>query len=110
MNESLGLLNEVGLADVSRNITSLAARLIDGVAALDDVDLVTPRDASRRAGIVSVRVSDAARVSRALDDAHVVHSLRGRGVIRFSPHIYNTAEEMDRIVEVLGSAASAARG
>jgi len=110
MNESLGLLNEIGLAEVSRSITSLAARLVDGVANLDGVTRVTPRDANRRAGIVSVRVSDAARVSRALDDAHVVHSLRGRGVIRFSPHIYNTADEMDCIVEVLGSAASAARG
>jgi selenocysteine lyase/cysteine desulfurase len=110
MNESLGLLNEIGLVEVSRSITSLAARLVDGVADLDGVTLVTPRDANRRAGIVSVRVSDAARVSRALDDARVVHSLRGRGVIRFSPHIYNTADEMDRIVKVLGSAASAARG
>jgi len=49
-------------------------------------------------------------VSRALDDAHVVHSLRGRGVIRFSPHIYNTADEMDRIITVLGAAAGAATG
>lgn len=110
MNESLGLLNEVGLAEVSRSITSLAARLVEGVAELDRVTLVTPRDANRRAGIVSVRVDDAARVSRALDDAHIVHSLRGRGVIRFSPHIYNTANEMDRIVEILGAATGVVGG
>lgn len=104
MNESLGLLSEIGLDEVSRCITSLATRLVDGVTGMKGVTLVTPREAGRRAGIVSVRVEDAARVSRALDEAGVVHSLRGRGVIRLSPHVYNTAQEMDRILAVLGSA------
>jgi selenocysteine lyase/cysteine desulfurase len=105
MNASLELLAELGLDEVSRAIASLVGQLVEGIADMDGVALVTPRDPNRRAGIVSVRVGDATIVSRALDAAGVVHSLRGRGVLRFSPHVYNTADEMDRILAVLRESA-----
>jgi selenocysteine lyase/cysteine desulfurase len=36
----------------------------------------------------------------AIKRAHVVCSLR-EGAIRLSPHLYNTTEEMERVIEVL---------
>lgn len=108
MNASLELLAEYGMERVYRHIHRLAGQLVDGLGDMEGVTLVTPRDPSRRAGIVSFRVRDAAPVSRDLDSAGVSHSVRGSGVLRLSPHIHNSIHEMDRILEVIGNAVRAA--
>jgi selenocysteine lyase/cysteine desulfurase len=64
------------------------------------VELVTPRDASCRAAVVSVRPRDAGAASARLTQAGVAHSLR-EGAIRLSPHFYNTLEEVRRALELV---------
>ena len=76
-------------------------RLVEGIANIRALTLVTPRDASRRAGIVSLRAADAERISTRLTAAGIVHSIRGHGVLRFAPHFYNTIDEIDRVLEQL---------
>lgn len=98
MNASLSLLEEIGLETVESRIASFATTLVEELATVEGVTLITPRDPARRAGIVSVRVHDPEAVSRALDAAGVVHSLRGNGVVRFSPHVYNTPGDVARVV------------
>jgi selenocysteine lyase/cysteine desulfurase len=98
---SLELFDELGPAAVERHIASLATRVVDWALARDDVRLVTPADPARRAGIVSVAPRDPVAASARLRAAGVVHSLR-EGAIRLSPHAYNTAEEVDRALALLG--------
>ncbi|MFL5578482.1 MAG: aminotransferase class V-fold PLP-dependent enzyme [Gemmatimonadaceae bacterium] len=101
LNASLELLFELGPAAVEGHVTRLAQRIVDWAAGRDDVRLVTPADPSRRAGIVSLVPRDAAAASARLTRAGVSHSLR-EGAVRLSPHCYNTAEEVEAALEVLG--------
>ncbi|HEV2643468.1 MAG TPA: aminotransferase class V-fold PLP-dependent enzyme [Candidatus Elarobacter sp.] len=101
MNASLSLIDEVGLDCIEAHVHGLVSRLIDGIASVRGATLLTPRDPARRAGIVSLTVPDGPAVSRRLDDAGIVHSIRGGGVLRLAPHLYNTDAEMDRVLERL---------
>lgn len=101
MNASLGLLQEIGLDVVSKTIHSLVGRLVDGISSISTLSLVTPSSASRRAGIVSFDVKDVSAVSARLNDAGVAHSVRGGGVLRMAPHIYNTEQEIDRVLALM---------
>ncbi len=101
MNASLEVLTELGLGAVQQKIHLLAGRLVDGIASIPTLSLVTPRDPERRAGIVSFNVQNVAAVSARLTAASVTHSVRGGGVIRLSPHLYNTETEMDRVLAIM---------
>jgi selenocysteine lyase/cysteine desulfurase len=101
MNASLELLGEIGLDVVSNTIHSLAGRLVAGISTIKNLSLMTPSDPNRRAGIVSFTVEDAEAVSKRLNDGGVSHSIRGGGVIRMAPHIYNTEQEIDRVLALL---------
>jgi cysteine desulfurase/selenocysteine lyase len=66
--------------------------------------VVTPRDPSRRAGILSFTVANLDRSAAALREGGVVFSVR-EGAIRLAPHFYNTVDEMERVVEILDAVA-----
>jgi cysteine desulfurase / selenocysteine lyase len=101
MNASLGLLQEIGLDVVAQKIHGLAGRLVSGIASIPTLSLVTPSDENRRAGIVSFNVKDVNAVSARLNEAGVAHSVRGGGVIRMAPHIYNTEQEIDQVLALM---------
>lgn len=101
MNSSLELLGEIGHAAVADRIHSLAGRLVEGIAAIRSLSLVTPREANRRAGIVSFMSDNAKAISQRLSDNDVSHSIRGGGVIRVAPHVYNTEQQIDRVLALL---------
>ena len=62
---------------------------------------MTPIDRAHRAGIVSLRFANGAARSDQLRGAGVVHSFR-EGAIRLAPYFFNTADEIDRTLDVLG--------
>ena len=101
LNASLELMFELGPAAAEAQVGALASRIVRWAEERDDVRLVTPAHPSRRAGIVAVAPRDPAAASARLTAAGVSHSLR-EGSIRLSPHCYNTAEEVDAALEVLG--------
>jgi len=101
MAASVELLLELGIDRVAAHIASLTQRLVDWVASREDVRLITPADASRRAGIICVAPADTAAAARRLQDAGVAFAVR-EGVIRLAPHCFNTAEEIERVVSELG--------
>jgi selenocysteine lyase/cysteine desulfurase len=99
---SLELLEELGAEAIERYVASLADMIVEWAARRTDVVLVTPRDRSQRAGIVALRPRDPERASERLRTAGVVHSLR-EGMIRLSPHCYNTRNEIERTLAALES-------
>lgn len=110
LNASLAVLEELGPRKIEAHVAALADRIVDWATDRGDVELVTPADPRKRAGIVSVRPPDAPAASRRLTEAGVVHSFR-EGAIRLSPHCYNTAEEVDRALALLeGGRAPTAQG
>jgi selenocysteine lyase/cysteine desulfurase len=103
MNASLELLHELGPESVAAHVEQLATRIVEWVVDREDMRLVTPADPARRAGIVAVSPPAPAAASERLTRAGVAHSLR-EGAIRLSPHCFNTAEEVDHALAILGGA------
>jgi cysteine desulfurase/selenocysteine lyase len=102
MNASLELLHEVGPERVVARVRELADHIVAWAQSRDDIQLVTPSDPRRRAGIVSLSPRDAGAASARLTKAHVTHSLR-EGAIRLSPHFYQTIDEIDTALAVIAA-------
>lgn len=100
MNASLELLHELGPSAVADHVAQLTDIIVLWAAAQRDVWLATPSVPRHRAGIVALGMPNAERVSGALREAGVAHSLR-EGTIRLSPHFYNTREEVRRALRVI---------
>jgi selenocysteine lyase/cysteine desulfurase len=69
-------------------------------AARHDVRVVSP-GGERGSGILCVQPHNVGEAFRRLKAARVISSMR-EGAIRLSPHLYNTVEEMERVVDILG--------
>ncbi len=96
----LDIISEVGPA----NIRQRQQDLIDEVVQRADeagLPVRSPRDRTRRGGMVNIGVGqEAEKVCHALLDRDVCTDFRGDG-IRVSPHFFNTAEDIDRLFAAL---------
>lgn len=97
LGASLSLLHEIGAVELERDIGAHARRFADAACERGH-SLVTRRDSM--AGIVSLRVGDAERMSTRLARKGIVHSLR-EGVLRFAPHCYTTDDQLGEALEAL---------
>jgi kynureninase len=93
----LDIIHEAGVNRIRDASKDLTARLL---ARVDEHGFrsASPRDPERLAGTVAVDVPDAARVSRTLKARDFLVDYRPPVGIRISPHFYNTAGEVDRIM------------
>jgi cysteine desulfurase/selenocysteine lyase len=101
MNASLSLFKELKPDAVASYVESLASEIVKWAQATKGVDLMTPADPARRAGVVSVRPREAEKASERLKAAGVTHSFR-EGAIRLAPYIYNTIAEIRKTLALLG--------
>jgi selenocysteine lyase/cysteine desulfurase len=101
LSASLSLFLEVGLSQVYEHVDRLTTRIVTWALGNPDVRLVTPPERECRAGIVAVAPRDPVAASARLTAAGVSHSLR-ESAIRLSPHFYNTDEEIDAALALLG--------
>ena len=102
MRLSVGLLLELGIPTIASYSRALADPLLAWCDA-NEVRVVSPREDPHRSAIVCVAPPEATEVFRHLKRAGVVCALR-EGAIRLSPHCYNTADEIARVIEVLDEA------
>ena len=101
MDAALSLLEEVGVAAIAAQVRALTAHAAEQLEA-KGYEVTSPREDAQRAGLVLFRHPAHANeiVLQALTDAGVTAAVRG-GKVRFSPHFYNTLEEMDQAVAAL---------
>ena len=101
LDAALSLLEEVGIDAIAAHILSLAGYAAEKLDA-KGYHVVSPREDPQRAGLVMFqhRALPNESVLQALADAKVAAAVRG-GSLRFSPHFYNTGEEIDRAVDAL---------
>ncbi len=92
----------LGREAIWARVRRLADRLADGFQALG-AEIVTPLAPRERSGIVTIRVPEPEQVLQRLTAAGIVLSLR-EGVLRFSPHVGNTEEDIDCALEALKAA------
>ncbi|MFZ5515919.1 MAG: aminotransferase class V-fold PLP-dependent enzyme [Candidatus Zhuqueibacterota bacterium] len=103
LTESLRMLNDVGAARFESTIMEMSRELMKQ---LDDLGctIFTPRENTRRAGIVSFKLPgvDSHRLYEALTREQIVCSLR-EGWVRIAIHFYNTKQEINKVVELIES-------
>jgi kynureninase len=101
----IDIISEVGVG----RIRARQGELTDHVVARADeagLEVRTPRDRTRRGGVVNVKVGpDAGEICHALLARDVCTDFRGDG-LRISPHFFNTEDDVDRCFEELGKVLS----
>lgn len=100
--ESVQLLQHVGVADIEDHVLSLTDGLITSLVDRG-YELVTPLGSrAERSGIVTFRHPEraSAELHERLSNESVVVSQRGDG-IRASPHLYNTWDDIDQLLDAL---------
>ncbi|MBN2430756.1 MAG: aminotransferase class V-fold PLP-dependent enzyme [Acidobacteria bacterium] len=97
--EMLTRFLELGVENIWQRIFRLTEQFLHGLTALP-VYVVTPPAPESRSGIVSFRVGNPEGVMHVLTTNRILASLR-EGVVRFSFHCTNTADDVRRILDVL---------
>ena len=101
--EGMGIILEVGVANVRARNQALTHRIVER-AAERDMELLSPVDDGGRGGLVRVRIPGGEQKAE-----HVLHALFARDVVldqrhdalRISPHFFNTEDEIDSCFEEL---------
>ena len=95
----LALLAEIGVDTVRERHMHLSQRLVDGAVA-QGWTVRCPLVAAERTAIVTLEHPDPQRVVDTLRARGIICDSRP-GLIRLSPHYFNTEQEMDRALELL---------
>ncbi len=101
LEQSLSLLMEVGPAVIGERLFSLTEHLAQRMLT-QGYHIMTPLSPEVRSGILTIchPQRSAHELWERLRTARIVAAVREGGV-RLSPHMYNTFDEMDAVVEVL---------
>jgi selenocysteine lyase/cysteine desulfurase len=91
----------LGVENIRDYVMDLTRKLIDGLNDLG-AQILTPLNREQRAGIVSARFDkmDYDRVIEELAKKRIIVSKR-MNALRISPHVYNTEEEVNEVIEAL---------
>jgi len=103
LHESLKIILSIGQPATEQHIRQLTERLRLGLRALN-YEIVTPEEPRRSAGIVLCRKPETDMVERFryLRRKKMVCAVR-QNCLRIAPHFYNTMDEVERFLAVLGS-------
>lgn len=99
LNAALRYLEAVGVQKISAHADPLVRQLHEGLIALG-LQPLCPLHADRPTGIVAFIHERSAEIHAALEKANV-HAMHNAGRIRFAVHGYNTADDVQRALEVL---------
>lgn len=103
---SLDVLAEIGLERIEAHDQALVDMLVEGIAE-SPLELLSPAVGPQRSTLVFASHPDEERnpeILEALRAGGVHAALRGHA-LRFSPHLYNGADDVERALELLLSAA-----
>ena len=115
LEAAVDLLDLLGIRQVDARVQALASRVKHALAALANVELKTNIEPELSGGVVKFRLKNTP-TAQAYDLLWKRHRLAiamtaggdSEG-LRFSPHIYNTFEEIDCAVAAVGELASGPR-
>jgi selenocysteine lyase/cysteine desulfurase len=97
MNKFLTILLKAGVERVRDHVHGLHDELIR-FADERGIDVLSPRERKHRGGQVLLAHSEPEKAQHALAEQGVIVSARAGG-IRVSPHLYNTSEDIGRLIE-----------
>jgi kynureninase len=98
----LDIIHEVGVDRIRAKSIELTARLL-ALADQHGFPSAASRDPARLAGTVAINVPEALQVARTLKARDFLVDYRPPVGVRLSPHFYNTADEIDRVMAEMAS-------
>jgi len=96
---STDLLLEAGVINIEKHLLNIGNRLIEKLSCLG-FKYIGSNNPKERSGIYSLRCEKEKAIFDHLQKNRVHLSIRNN-VLRFSPHFYNTIEEIDQVFEIL---------
>lgn len=102
---SLELLAKIGVEEIAKHDAALVGELIERLPR-DRFVLASPAERERRGPYVCISARNPeqnAGLCTTLSEAQIIVSLR-ENALRISPYLYNTSEEIDRLVKLLAVA------
>jgi kynureninase len=96
----LKIIREAGVERIREKSKKMTARLVE-LADQRGWRVNTPRNPELRGGTVSIDMPNAQEVCQELLLRDVLVDYRPRAGVRFSPHFYNTMEEIDRAIQTV---------
>jgi selenocysteine lyase/cysteine desulfurase len=106
LHASIGLILETGMDSIERNVLRNTSLMIEIINNYDELELLSLAGTSKRSGIVCFRHRHvpAETLYQRLKAEKVICACRGGG-IRFSPHFYTPAEQLERALAIAAGAA-----
>jgi cysteine desulfurase/selenocysteine lyase len=111
MHASVGTLLEFGIDRIEQHLTALTGTLLDEFRTIPGIESITPESPERRAGIVTIRTAQpesSKALFNFLTGRNIIAAVR-EGCVRFSPHFYNTVEEMHAVAAAVREAEASRR-
>jgi cysteine desulfurase / selenocysteine lyase len=99
MTESIQMIQELGVSCIASYLQLITEPVVHA-AERGAFKLASPSGDGKQSAIVCATPPSLAETYHQLKRANVVCSMR-EGTIRFSPHCYNTVEEMERVAAIL---------
>jgi selenocysteine lyase/cysteine desulfurase len=100
INASLKMFDEFGYNNIENQVLSNSKYFIEQLADTGLTPLLINFSKKNIAGIISFRSEDAENIFHYLQTKNIVTAVR-EGIIRLSPHFYNTEDEIDKVVAKL---------
>lgn len=108
--EAVAFQQQIGMRAIESRTRALAQQLLAGLGRIPGVELWTHPHPGRSATVVSFRpgTRDPVKLATQLFEAHgIVCAARGgsdRPGLRFSPHLYNSPDEIEQVLACIGDA------
>jgi len=100
LGASLGYILEIGVGNIQARLEYLSGYVIEKLLE-KGYKVLTPLVNESRAGIVSIKMDDAAGFAAELKKQNIIVISRGDDLLRISPHIYNNVDDLDSLLSNL---------
>jgi cysteine desulfurase / selenocysteine lyase len=97
VDNGLKYLQDIGIERIEAHVLELTARLREGLSEIG-LEVLTPAEPSRRAGNICIARADGPRFAAALAERGVL-VWEADGRVRYSAHLYNDGEDVERAIE-----------
>ena len=106
MKSSVAFLQNLGWDNIRNHIISLSNLFIDEIGKIPEAKVFGPKDDAKRTSIVSFSIekNDPEKIVTALSEKGIIIAKREiyeKPILRISPHVFNTKDEILKLVEEL---------
>ena len=100
INALLKTFDEFGFNNIEEQVLSNSQYLLEQLTNTEFIPILKNFSKKNLAGIISFKREDAEDIFNYLQDKNIVTAVR-EGMVRLSPHFYNTKDEINKVVAEL---------